>query len=85
MKKRTVLTRAAVVPIHVAQLFLGLVPDAPRHRCFLAPHLPPWLHRFELRDIVAGTGTLDVTISRHATQTMIDYVNTKMSKCCSKR
>ena len=68
---------AAVVPILIVQLFLGLVPDAPRRHCFLAPHLPPWLPRLELRDIVVGTGTLDVTISRHGTQTVIDHVNTK--------
>lgn len=68
---------AAVVPILAAQLFLGLVPDAPHHRCFLTPHLPTWLPRLELRDMVVGRGRLDVTISRHGAQTVLDHVNTK--------
>ncbi len=68
---------AAVVPMLIVQLFLGLVPDASRRRCFLSPHLPAWLPRLELRDIAIGNGRLDVTISRRGTQTVIDHVNTK--------
>ncbi|WP_447978279.1 amylo-alpha-1,6-glucosidase [Candidatus Nitrospira bockiana] len=68
---------AAVVPILIAQLFLGLVPDAPRQRCFLTPHLPTWLPRLELRGIGVGQGVLDVTITRRRDVTEIDHLNTK--------
>ena len=34
---------AAAVPLLATQLFLGLVPDVPRGRCFLDPCLPEWL------------------------------------------
>jgi glycogen debranching enzyme len=68
---------AAVVPTLVVQLFLGLVPDAPRRRCFLSPHLPNWLPRVELHDIAIGDGSVDVTISRRGTKTVIDHLHTK--------
>ena len=63
---------AAAVPILAAQLFLGLVPDAPRGRCFLSPWLPPWLPRLELRGIAIGPGHLDVAVVRRGGETAIE-------------
>jgi glycogen debranching enzyme len=55
---------AAAAPILAAQVLLGLVPDGPRHRCFLAPWLPDWLPSLELRGIAIGDATLDVSLTR---------------------
>lgn len=68
---------AAAVPILATQLFLGLVPDAPRGRCYLSPHLPAWLPRLEVHGIRIGRGSLDVVISRRNDQTLIDQLNAK--------
>jgi glycogen debranching enzyme len=68
---------AAAVPILITQLFLGLVPDAPRRRCFLSPHLPEWLPRLELHGMTIGRGSLDITISRRGTDTVVDHIIAK--------
>lgn len=68
---------AAATSILVAQLFLGLVPDAPHGRCFVSPWLPEWLPRLEMRHIAIGEGTLDIMISRHGTKTVIEQVDGK--------
>jgi hypothetical protein len=57
-----------------APLFLGLVPDAPRERCFLAPWLPDWLSRVEIRGITIGRRTLDVSIIKRGRETVIEHV-----------
>ena len=63
---------AAAVPLLVAQLLLGLVPDAPRQRCFIAPWLPEWLPALEVRDIAIGTGQVMIRISRRGDATVVD-------------
>jgi glycogen debranching enzyme len=68
---------AAATSILVAQLFLGLVPDAPRRRCFVSPWLPEWLPRLEMRDIAIGEGTLDIIVTRHGTETVIEQLDGK--------
>jgi glycogen debranching enzyme len=68
---------AAAVPLLAAQLFLGLVPDAPRGRCFVSPCLPAWLPRLELRGIKVGQGTLDITVGRHGDDTVVETVDAK--------
>ncbi|MBI4493499.1 MAG: amylo-alpha-1,6-glucosidase [Chloroflexi bacterium] len=65
---------AAAVPLLVAQLLLGLVPDAPRARCFLAPWLPEWLPRLELQGISIGQGRLDVALRRQGPETVIEHL-----------
>jgi hypothetical protein len=65
---------AAAAPVLAVQLFLGLVPDAPRGRCFLAPRLPEWLPYLELRGIAIGRGRLDVVIARRGTDTVIEQL-----------
>ncbi len=65
---------AAAAPILAAQLFLGLLPDAPRKRCFVSPWLPDWLPFLELRGIAIGQGRLDMMVSRHGTETVIEQV-----------
>lgn len=65
---------AAAVPLLAVQLFLGLVPDAPRQRCFLAPWLPTWLPRLRLRGIAIGQGHLDVTLVREGATTVIEHL-----------
>lgn len=63
---------AAAAPLLAAQLFLGLVPDAPRRRCFLDPWLPEWLPRLEMRNIAIGAGRLGVTVVRHGGRTVVE-------------
>ena len=65
---------AAAAPVLAVQLFLGLVPDAPRGRCFLAPQLPEWLPHLELRGIAIGRGRLDVAIARRGPDTVIEQL-----------
>ena len=66
---------AAAAPVLVAQIFLGLVPDAPRQRCFLTPWLPDWLPRLEVNGIAIGNGTLDIVISRTADGMEVEVTN----------
>jgi glycogen debranching enzyme len=68
---------AAAVPLLASQLFLGLVPDAPRGRCFVSPWLPAWLPRLQLRGIKVGQGTVDIIAGRHGDDTVIEAVNAK--------
>jgi glycogen debranching enzyme len=49
---------AAAAPILAAQLFLGILPDAPHGRCFISPWLPDWLPRLEVQGIAIGQGSL---------------------------
>jgi len=63
---------AAAAPILFAQVLLGLVPDAPRGRCYLSPRLPPWLPRLEMRGIELGGGRLDVTVARLGDKTVVE-------------
>jgi glycogen debranching enzyme len=65
---------SAAVPVLCAQLFLGIVPDAPRKRCFLSPRLPAWLPRLELRNIKIGAGQLHVLLRRDQGQTRIEVL-----------
>lgn len=68
---------SAAVPVLAAQLFLGIVPDAPRSRCSLSPWLPEWLPRLELRGIVIGGGRLDVCLARRDGETIIDELDAR--------
>jgi glycogen debranching enzyme len=68
---------AAAVPILAAQLFLGLLPDAPHGRCFVLPWLPDWLPRLELRGVAIGQDRLDITIVRRGTETVIEQLERK--------
>lgn len=63
---------AAAVPVLAAQLLLGLVPDVPRGRCFLAPSLPERLPALRVRGIRLGEHELDLTIVRRGSDTVIE-------------
>jgi glycogen debranching enzyme len=63
---------AAAAPLLVAQIFLGLLPDAPNRRCYLSPWLPDWLPRLELSGIEIGGGRLDVAIARTGATTRLE-------------
>lgn len=63
---------AAAVPLFAAQLFLGLVPDAPHKRCFVSPWLPDWLPRLQLQGISIGDGVVDITIARNEGRTVVE-------------
>lgn len=65
---------AAAVPLLAAELFLGLVPDAPQRRCFVAPWLPEWLPRLELRGVRIGQGRLDIAIAGRGEATQVEWV-----------
>jgi glycogen debranching enzyme len=66
---------SAAVPLLAAQLFLGLLPDAPRRRCFLSPCLPEWLPYLEVRQIAIGEGRFDIRIARQGEQTLIEHMH----------
>jgi hypothetical protein len=66
---------AAAVPLLAAQLFLGLVPDAPNARCFIAPWLPSWLPRLELRGVRIGQSKLEFAVSGAGDNTVVEVVN----------
>ena len=68
---------AAAAPILAAQLFLGLLPDAPHGRCFVSPWLPEWLPRLEMRGIAIGQGSLNITVARHGTETVMEQLERK--------
>lgn len=55
---------AAAAPILAVQLLLGIVPDAPHGRCWVAPDLPSWLPSLEVTGIRVGKGTLDLRVVR---------------------
>jgi glycogen debranching enzyme len=65
---------AAAAPVLAVQLFLGLVPDAPRQRCFIAPWLPDWLPHLKVKGIAVGEGTLDVSLARAGERTIVESV-----------
>jgi len=62
---------AAAVPILAVQLFLGLVPDLPRGRCYLSPRLPGWLPNLEISNIRFGRASLNLSIQRRGTETVV--------------
>jgi len=65
---------AAAVPLLIAQLLLGIVPDASHGRCFVSPWLPSWLRRLEMRGIAVGDGTLGITVIRKDDETVVDAI-----------
>ena len=68
---------ASAAPIMAAQLFLGLLPDAPHKRCFVSPWLPEWPPHLEMRGIAIGEGSLGITVVRHGTETVIKELEGK--------
>jgi glycogen debranching enzyme len=63
---------AAAVPLLAGQVFLGLMPDAPKGICSLSPWLPEWLPVLELRGIEVGNGRLSVRVAKHGSETRIE-------------
>ena len=66
---------AAAGPLLATQIFLGVLPDAPRHRCHIAPWLPDWLPRLTLRGVRIGQGRFDITIRRDSDITTIEELD----------
>jgi glycogen debranching enzyme len=64
---------AAAAPLAV-QLFLGIVPDAPRGRCFLDPWLPDWLPRLEVDRVNVGGHDLRIVLAREGAITVIEDI-----------
>jgi glycogen debranching enzyme len=67
---------AAAAPILATQTLLGLVPDAPRKRCFVTPWLPDWLPELEVRGIAIGQATIDMKLTRHDDDIAIETTGT---------
>jgi glycogen debranching enzyme len=65
---------AAAAPLAV-QLFLGIVPDAPRARCFLNPWLPDWLPRLEVDHLSVGGRNLRIVLARDRGATVIEDID----------
>lgn len=68
---------AAAVPILAAQLFFGVIPDAPRGRCFISPSLPEWLPRLGVRNLTVGRGTVDIVIARSGDDVVIEELRAR--------
>jgi glycogen debranching enzyme len=66
---------AAASPLLAAQLFVGLVPDAPRGRCFVSPWLPQWLDRLELDRLCVGNNVMKIVIARDGDSTTIEDID----------
>ena len=64
---------AAAAPLAV-QLFLGIVPDAPRARCYLNPWLPDWLPRLEIDRVSVGRGEMRIVLARDGEATVIEEI-----------
>jgi glycogen debranching enzyme len=58
---------AAAAPALIVQVLLGLVPDVPRGRWYVAPHLPDWLQWLEVRGISSAEGTVDLRVESSPT------------------
>jgi glycogen debranching enzyme len=57
---------AAAAAFMLLQSCVGLQVDAPRRRLsFVDPVLPPFLERVEIRGLVIGDASVDVTLDRH--------------------
>ncbi|HEU5441364.1 MAG TPA: glycogen debranching N-terminal domain-containing protein [Ktedonobacterales bacterium] len=67
---------AAAAPILAALLFLGIQPDMPNSRCFLAPELPDWLPQLAVSAIPIGGGSLDVRLARRGGETVVEDIET---------
>jgi glycogen debranching enzyme len=65
---------AAAAPLAV-QLFLGVVPDAPRDRCYLNARLPDWLPRLEIDRLKVGEHDLRIVLARDGEATVIEHVD----------
>lgn len=63
---------AAAVPLLAAQLFLGLIPDVPRRRCYIQPWLPDWLPYLAVGGVTIGDGELEMIIWRDGSRTRIE-------------
>jgi len=59
---------AAAAPL-AAQLFLGIVPDAPHGRCYLNPWLPEWLDRLDVDQLHIGRTKARIVLARNGTGT----------------
>jgi glycogen debranching enzyme len=57
---------AAAAPILGAQLFFGLVPDAPNGRVHVSPWLPSWRDALTIERVAIGSGTVDLRLVRTA-------------------
>jgi glycogen debranching enzyme len=65
----------ASVPLLAAQLLLGIVPDAPNGRCFVAPWLPEWLPELEVDSIRVAGGTFSVKVTGRGSDTRIERLD----------
>ena len=65
---------AAAAPL-AAQLFLGIVPDAPHARCYLNPWLPDWLPRLEIDRVSLGRGRMRIVLARDGGATVIEDID----------
>src|SRR5689334_16071326 len=56
-------------------------PGPPPFRCwrrsFIAPWLPEWLPKLELRGVKIGDGKLDIAIARDGSETVIDSMEAR--------
>jgi glycogen debranching enzyme len=65
---------AAGSVFHLVRAVLGLDADAPQHRLYVDPTLPPWLPDLTLRKVKVGAATLDLRFWREGEQTRWDVI-----------
>jgi glycogen debranching enzyme len=71
---------AAAAPVLAVQLLLGIVPDAPRRRCFAAPWLPDWLPRLEVSGVRIGDEAVDIAVARKGnTMSVTEWSGTEIA------
>jgi glycogen debranching enzyme len=65
---------SAAAPLLATQLMLGIVPDAPRGRCYFQPQLPDWLPRLALANLEIGNGKCEIIVRHNGDQTIIEHL-----------
>jgi glycogen debranching enzyme len=65
---------AAAAPL-AAQLFLGILPDAPHTRCYLRPWLPDWLPRLEIDRVRVGGREMRIVLTREVDAAVIEDID----------
>jgi glycogen debranching enzyme len=65
---------AAGAAFMLLQAMLGIVPDAPRNRLLIDPHLPAWLSDVTLHDLRLGDETFDLAFRRQGEHTVVEVL-----------
>jgi glycogen debranching enzyme len=65
---------AAGAVFMLTQALLGFLPDAPRNKLYISPHLPAWLPDLTMHDLRIGENMLDIRFWREGEHTLFDVI-----------